>query len=217
MRICFASNNGCASLGMVHRVVTALYLVVAVTGCSLVTGRPPPPELEARWSQRADTLQTLENWEFAGRVAIRAADEGLQTHLHWVQAGQNFTIQFSDLLGRRVAALVGEAAGVEFQRHGEPALSAASAEALLARELGWALPVSGMQYWVLGVPRPQTQVTNKRVDRLGRARWLVQDGWRIDYRGYERGTLTALPNQLKLTRDALQVTLVIDRWQLTKP
>ncbi len=200
---------------VVGRLALLLGLFGLMTACSLAPSRPPITELEVAWQQRQHVLQAIEHWRLAGRAAVKLNDEGGQANLRWYQQGEHYELQFLDPLGRRVASLEGSPQEVILRRGQQPSVTARDAQTLLARELGWRLPVAGLKFWVLGVPQPGYAVDAKRLDAQGRARWLQQNGWRVDYGHYERVDSLAIPHRLTLSRAALKVTLVIDQWQAT--
>ena len=79
--------------------------------------------------------------------------------------------------------------------------------------IGWSIPINGLEYWIRGLPRPQGDFSH-RVDALGRARFLKQDSWSIDYIDYFRPSDSVhLPRRIKLTFDQIILKIVIDRWQ----
>jgi len=94
------------------------------------------------------------------------------------------------------------------QRH----YSARDADALLAHVTGWVLPVSGLRYWVRGVPAPGSEARASR-DAQGRLTRLVQDGWDISYNRYQVVDGASWPAKLRLERADIVVRLVIDQWQ----
>jgi outer membrane lipoprotein LolB len=88
-----------------------------------------------------------------------------------------------------------------------------SAEALLKDAVGWSLPVSGLEYWVRGLPHARTE-HSYRLDAGGRAQSISQDGWDIEYFEYSPAAAgPALPRRLRLGNDELSFQLVIERWR----
>ena len=88
-----------------------------------------------------------------------------------------------------------------------------SPEALLEEVVGFALPISGLEFWIRGLPHPGSEYRH-RLDADGRARLISQDDWDIDYLDYfAAAPEPPLPRRLRLTRDELTLRLVIERWQ----
>lgn len=88
-----------------------------------------------------------------------------------------------------------------------------TAEALLEDVIGWSLPISGLDYWIRGMPRPGSDYSHRvRVD--GRTRSIKQDQWDIKYLDYfEQQEDSRLPRKIELSSDTITVRLIVERWQ----
>jgi len=91
-------------------------------------------------------------------------------------------------------------------------IRAADAEGLLLQTTGWELPVTGLRYWVRGLPVPRVYASERR-DVQGRLLALEQSGWAISYIRYHFIEGVGWPAKLRLARDDVTVKLVIDEWQ----
>ena len=84
---------------------------------------------------------------------------------------------------------------------------------MLEDAVGWSLPISGLDFWVRGLPHPRTAFS-RRLDSKGRARSIRQDGWDIIYRDYRPAPDgLQLPRRMRLVDDAVTFKLVIEHWQ----
>ncbi|MEE8607300.1 MAG: outer membrane lipoprotein LolB, partial [Nitrospiraceae bacterium] len=105
---------------------------------------------------------------------------------------------------------------------------AATSQQLLFDTTGWRLPLDGLNYWVLGLPVPDTPGT-QALDRSGRLKSLDQLGWQVRFLRYRRHGVYEFPSKLFIRRQAngtdaqppdegdshgplLEVRLVIERW-----
>jgi outer membrane lipoprotein LolB len=50
-------------------------------------------------------------------------------------------------------------------------------------------------------------------DELGRISVLRQDGWEVRYLRYADNKADSLPKRMQLSREDLQLTLLIDEWE----
>ncbi|MFN3786095.1 MAG: lipoprotein insertase outer membrane protein LolB, partial [Thiothrix sp.] len=91
----------------------------------------------------------------------------------------------------------------------------ANAERLLQSQLGVSLPLDGMQYWVRGIPAPNTPINNVKLDPQGRPETLQQSGWQIEYNGWHGNGAQALPEKINLSRapDNTNVKVIAKAWQ----
>jgi outer membrane lipoprotein LolB len=91
---------------------------------------------------------------------------------------------------------------------GQPARHAPDVETLTRDALGYALPVSGLVWWVRAQAAPTSPVeTTLQAD--GRLAQLRQYGWTIDYLQYRDD---GLPRKLSASRDGMDIRLVADSW-----
>jgi outer membrane lipoprotein LolB len=136
--------------------------------------------------------------------------------LSWLERQDHYQLQVSGPLGQGAFQLTGNNEGVVLVDADGETFSARDADALLSHVTGWALPVTGMRYWVRGlsVPGVTAQATRDEQGRLAR---LDQSGWTITYSRYQADTVAALPAKLQLVREGISVRLVIDHWQLGIP
>jgi len=79
-------------------------------------------------------------------------------------------------------------------------------------EMNWYLPLDGLHHWVLGLPAKHSAAQIEH-NGEGRISLMKQDGWEIQYVRYE----DRLPSRLKLSRENLQVQLLIDEWDWDYP
>ncbi|NIO42814.1 MAG: outer membrane lipoprotein LolB, partial [Burkholderiales bacterium] len=88
----------------------------------------------------------------------------------------------------------------------------ADVQSLTRDVLGWDLPLTGLKYWVLGRVDPTSPVEAIEHDEQMRLKWLVQDGWNIEFAGY--GENGSLPSSMVLRFADLRMRLLIDRWKI---
>jgi len=188
-----------------------LGLLLLLSGCAAVTPGNDPARLQ-QWSLRQTALQDLSIWQVNGRTAISSDQGSGKLALRWSQDGAHFDIRLMSFLGQQQARLEGINGGQSrLLRPDQPPLQADNEDTLMQEALGWSLPLTGLRYWVLGVPQPGIAV-RKSVDDLGRPIWLEQDGWRIDYTSYQSVDGLSLPRKLRLKHGDVTARLVLDTW-----
>ncbi len=172
---------------------------------------------DGSWSQRREFLQGLQDWQLNGRVAITSAEGSGKLNLFWQQAAAGYDIRLMSFLGQQVADIRGDASGsVSLFRPGQAVVRTKNSLALMQDELGWYIPLSGLRYWVLGVPAPGTDVREILADQ-GRLLSLEQDGWLVEYTDYQWVAGVYLPRKIRLTHPMLSARMVLDRWQMSLP
>ena len=188
------------------RLLAGLLAVLLLAGC---TTTPSP-----RGSPAAATLSA---WQFNGRVSLTRGEEGGHASLYWQEQAGSFNLGVSGPLGQGGFQLNGDARGVVLVDADGQTFAAQDADALLVQVTGWQLPVSGLRYWIRGLPEPAAGKVQAIRDEAGQLHRLEQSGWTINYQRYQVVDGISLPAKLQLAREDVAVRIVIDQWQLGTP
>ncbi len=178
-----------------------LWLVLVLSGCAAI---PPVPSVPL------DHPLSV-NWTLQGRIGIQAGEQSLSGNIRWQHRADTDDVLMTSPLGQGVARIERNAGGVVLEVPNQPARHAADAESLTREALGYALPLSGMAWWVQARPDPDRAFEATR-DAVGRLAQLKQDGWVIDYLQYAED-MPARPRKLVVAREGLEIRLVADSWQ----
>lgn len=173
------------------------------------------PLAAQRWRTHESNLQHLRSFTLEARVAA-SGSYGVSGDLQWRQRGDHFTVHFSGPFGAGAVDISGTPGDVEIRTR-DQRYHTTDPEAFLRRHYGWILPVSGLRYWVLGVPTPASAVAGVAYDDNGRAFKLLQDGWVIDYDSYQGGGGYALPQHFTMVAGKTEFRIIIDRWSDISP
>jgi outer membrane lipoprotein LolB len=189
-----------------------VFAVFTFAGCARQPVYLPQPDRAALWETHRARLATLQGWQFRGRIAVKLKQDAWSATLYWRETRDTYTLRVVAPLGRGTFELSGSAAGVELHTADNRILRAADAEALLRDNLGWQLPVSGLRWWVRGLPHPGAGTDHLGINASGMLDDLNQDGWRVEYQEYRPGGEPVLPGRLSLENGEVRVRLVISEW-----
>ena len=181
-------------------------VVFSLAGCSTV---PPAPVLPM--AEHAPAVFSLN-----GRIAVRFRDQSSSGTVRWHHTPTTDAVALLSPLGQTVTEVNRDANGVTLIDSAHKSHQAANAEALTEDMLGWPLPLSGLSYWVTGQAQPGTAFQVDR-DADRRPKLLTQNGWQINYTGWQDVAGQSLPHKLSLQREGLQIRLVADEWVLPAP
>jgi outer membrane lipoprotein LolB len=170
----------------------ACLLLLLAGACAPVELRPP----------------TAVEFDLAGRIAARSGGDAFTGNLAWRHARSGDEMLISTPLGQGVARIVREGEAVQLTTAEGKQYSAADAESLTERTLGFRLPLEGLADWVQGRASPDTPA---RIDQApdGRLRALEQRGWRVDYLGYDGNR----PSLMRLAYQGVDLRLAITQWK----
>jgi outer membrane lipoprotein LolB len=115
--------------------------------------------------------------------------------------------------GQTLAFIVDGGNGATLTRADQQQYKADSVEALTRQALGWALPLSLLQYWVKGEPAAGTPPTAAERGPDGKLAAVTQNDWKAAFTYYTEGEMNGRVRRLDLTDGPNQIRLVIDTWR----
>ena len=201
---------------MLRALILAASLAV-LPGCALLRSQSgdfpdgvASPKVQAQWNMRINELHHLDQFVLQGRIASGAL--GFKADLRWKQMrGGRFELRLSGPFGAGAAELSGDARRVQVRTGDDAPAVTANPEAWLEEALGVRLPVSGLRWWVMGLPAPG-QAKQVQLDSAGRALRIVQNGWELDYPEYRRSGDIDLPRRIEARNGDTRVLVLADTW-----
>lgn len=202
-------------------------LLIAISMCLLVgcaqdaaelkNPKPIPVEFKKmKAGQRAVHLSRLKFWHVEGKFSIDFLDPEKQTafaSFAWTQLGRSeYRIRVMSILDIYNAVLFKRFGRVTLWTSKQRHFTAKTPEALMSKVLGWNLPVSSLQYWMVGLPAPGKYVAE--YDKFGLLRVLHQQGWDIVYSQYVREKDYALPRVMLLCWPGFKIRIITKYWSL---
>jgi outer membrane lipoprotein LolB len=185
----------------------------AIAGCapgarlSREAGQVPPT------TDRAARLGELPRWSLAGRIAVSDGRDGGSGRLEWTQDGRHFDIAVRAPVAGGSWRLSGDGSLAQLDGVGPEPLRDVDAAALLARELGWHLPMAQVADWVRALP---ADAADARIDDGpdGLPATLREAGWTVEYRAWTEADGLPMPRRLVARRPPFEVRIAIERWSL---
>lgn len=187
-----------------------LLAVLLLAGCATVPPSVDLPPLDS-WEVRQQVLGNIRDWEFKGRIAVKAGDDGFNGKFNWSQEGDAFNATVGGPLGMGTVRIEGDGNSVVLtDKDGEETVLE-DAELELRWRYGWTIPVASLRYWALGIPDPAFPAVTA-FDDDGRLARLVQSDWVVEISRYRDGGGQQMPRILSATNPDTRVRMVIDRW-----
>jgi outer membrane lipoprotein LolB len=191
-----------------------------IAGCAALA--PPTPQTAVSTVIAAPVAEIANAqaaaFALVGRASVKGGKESFSGGVQWQHSSSRDEILLLNPLGQTLAQIQRTSEGVRLATSEQENYYASDVESLTEQVLGWRLPLMGLQYWVQGMNSPATTAAiDKGPD--GRVVAIRQDGWEIGYSSYFPASPSqamegqvALPKLLMLTRNGLQIKLVIDTW-----
>lgn len=172
-------------------------------GCALL---PPAPAPVVRPAQPESASFALN-----GRISVSHQGARHSAGLRWTHTTQSDEVLLLAPLGQTAARVYRDAQHATLD-DGDKHYQAGDVETLMQQALGWYLPLGGLHHWVLGMPTAGPAQIER--DGNGQIAALHQDGWEVRYLRYADTRPDSLPTRLQLSRNGLQMQLLIDEWEL---
>ena len=170
-------------------------------GCALLQAppavRPAQPELAP--------------FALNGRIAVKYNGSHESAGLRWTHTAQSDEILLLTPLGQTAARIYSDARHTTLDE-GDKHYENESAESLMRQVLGWYLPLNSLHHWALGKAEAGSTAQIER-NADGQIALLRQDGWEVRYLRHDGDRADSLPKRMQLSREDLQVQLLIDEWE----
>jgi outer membrane lipoprotein LolB len=163
------------------------------------------------FDRRQAALAAVPDWDIRGRIAVDDGDRGYQGRLRWDQRGDELDVVVSGAFGARSFRIQGNESSLTVESRGETQ-TLTDPERQLSDMLGWWLPVTSAEHWLLGHADPDftAQPTRGRFDALAS---LTQRDWQIRYETYQLAEDLLIPRTIRLNNGPLELVVTILEWQ----
>ena len=187
-----------------------LVALLVLAGCAVTPESVDLPPIEG-WDSRNEVLSGIQDWEFKGRIAVKAGDDGFNGKFNWSQEGGSFSATVGGPLGMGTVRIEGDDRSVVLTDKDGDRTVLKDAEAELYWRYGWTIPIASLRYWALGIADPRLPAATE-LDGEGRLMRLEQRGWIVEISRYKEGGGQQMPRILSATNPETRVRMVIDRW-----
>ncbi|MDO8312678.1 MAG: lipoprotein insertase outer membrane protein LolB [Sideroxyarcus sp.] len=178
----------------------AFLLLIILTGCA-----------SAPVALQRVPHQTDAPFSFNGRILVKQGIQRESSGIHWKHGAEDEILLLGPL-GYTVGRIHRDTRGATLDDAYGKHYVAPDAEALMQKALGLQLPLAGLRYWAAALPAPESEFRIER-NSQGQVSLLQQQGWEIRYLRYTGTTPDALPKQINMRRDDVDVLLQIDEWE----
>lgn len=187
--------------------------MLALSACATQAPSPAPTQATPRAAiEHQAKLKAIQSFSLSGRLGVVTQKQGFSGGINWLHQAPNDTIQVFSPLGGKVADISKTPQQVTLTDQKGNRVTAADAESLTETTLGWRLPLKGLSDWALGRPT-DSPILAHAWDANGRLIMLKQDGWDIEFPGYNLVNDIALPSKIYLKSEKVNLKLIVENWQ----
>lgn len=192
-----------------------LLLMSLLSACVSVTQVPPAEDVKQIWDARATYLYQQEDWEAQLSLVGVTDQQKFKTRVVWDQQSDDYQIKLRDFIGRTIAIINGSPSRVVAKTSKGQRYQGDDAETLIDELFAINIPVTGMRFWLQGLPVPNVEVDQLTFNDDGLAQTLNQQGWKISYPYYMSNKPYKMPSQVLLEFEDIKLTVKISQWKLS--
>ncbi len=194
-----------------NRCLCLLVMAIMLAGCATVT--PDHLAVEpATYQPHLQRVAKISAFELGGRIGVLTEKKGFSAILRWHHYAEGDDIGLYSPLGSQLGQIIANADGVVLTTSDHKTYTAADVETLTQQTMGWSLPLTGLNDWVLGRPaRGDAEIL--AWDAAGRIAHLRQNGWDIEYPQYVQVNSSQLPAKIFMKNAMLDLKLMVESWQ----
>lgn len=194
------------------RWLAVVLAVVLMAACAPVRIKGNADTL-ATQTARERQLADSDHWVLRGHLGVSDGHHGGSGSLIWVQNGDQFRFTVRAPITGRSFRLVGGPDGAVLEGLDQGTVRGPDAQALLARVLGWRVPIKPLHDWVRGLRAGgAASDATLRFGANGLPSLLKQDGWTVEYRDWFTDITPALPRKVYAAHGDYHVRLSISSW-----
>ncbi len=202
---------------LTRRTWLILLALCVLNACTTLKKIPLTEQSLKSWEQYQRDVGKISSWDLHARAAIFVDDEVHNFGLNWRHRADEFQMILEAPFGQGAFRLESNRDArlpVELSLPDDRVVYAKTAEAALERVVGWPIPVSGLEWWIKGLPQKNIKFRHE-LNGDGRLISLNQDNWRINYLQYFDfdESSKGLPKKMYLKHDRLALKIVIEHWQ----
>lgn len=193
--------------------------ITLLAGCaSLVDTRPTEPATDdqlAAWESHQRQLESMSDWAFEGRAAVRSGVTGGSVRVEWTQVGSVTSLALSGPFDTGRLAMTGTPERMLLTDGDGNRRTTNQPEALLEDQTGWRIPLATLPRWIRGLPSDSLDALSRddyRLDEDGRLARFSDDHWDVEYDRYRDVGRVSLPHFVELRNDGMRIRIVVDDW-----
>lgn len=169
-------------------------------------------ERERAYATHLAWLGALSHWRARGRMAAKVPDDAMSASMSWEQNADHYELRLSGPFGQGALRIDGGPGAVRLRTADGRTAHATTPEELVSQELGWEVPVSVLQYWILGRPDPGLAVEQMDLNGDGSVQRLLQSGWDVKYLEYGEVSGGFLPRRVEVRGPQVELKLLMTGW-----
>lgn len=140
-------------------------------------------------------------------MALTGTNDSWSADIVWQHDPESEQINLSGPLGQGAVSIRLDGDLVTIARGDADVEMSDQPELFIEQQLGLAVPVRALRYWVIGLPSPQRSFSDL-------PKGFSQDGWMVDYPEIQQVQGRAMPRKIFVQNAGVKLKLIVDQWNI---
>ena len=164
--------------------------------------KAPPTEVSSK------TPASIKSWSMDGRIGVQSTEGAWHANLYWEHAPEQDRLRISGPLSQGLVSIIVQKDLIYLNEGNGVTSLSRDPDAMLRQRLGFAIPLTSLRYWILGVSDPEKKSVSLATGGFKQAGWEVAsdklttvDGW-------------MLPQKLRVQGAGVKLKILADSWDI---
>ncbi|HYE34843.1 lipoprotein insertase outer membrane protein LolB [Methylocaldum sp.] len=189
--------------------VFVLALIASLAGCAVFEKEPGRPVFPPKAEENYD----LKAWRLEGRIGVQTTHDAWHANLFWEHDADQDRLRVSGPFSQGMVSIILQKDLIYVNGGGGIAEFSRDPDAMLKDRLGFAVPLSSLRYWVMGLPDPNQSHTPV-YEESGSSRGFQQSGWTLRFERYVNVGDRIMPQKMAIQGPEVKLKLIADSWQI---
>ncbi len=212
-------NNSIKTLIYIYLNVFILFSLTSCSSLNFFNNSPTPiPENKRTevWLNNQKDLQNFKqqrDWTLLARVGLVSEQGSSSSQLDWVNQNNHYKITLNNMLTYGVITIANNNNLVSLN-YQDKTYTAKTPEDLLFQLTKLKLPISQLEYWIIGLPAPSYKLNNIILNEFALIDTMQQNGFSIQYDDYSYaiGKNAFLPGKVIIKTKGLYIKIITQSW-----
>ncbi|HUL10869.1 MAG TPA: lipoprotein insertase outer membrane protein LolB [Methylococcaceae bacterium] len=182
-------------------------LVAGLNGCALFLKEPVAPAV----SLAQKKIYDLDSWRLEGRIGVQTRKDAWHAKLFWEHDGHQDRLRISGPFSQGAVSIILQDDLIYINEGNGVVESSRDPDEMLKARLGFAVPLTSLRYWVMGVPSPAAEHTAER-GPSGGINGFRQLGWLLSFERFMNVRDLVLPQKMMIQGNEVKLKLIADEW-----
>lgn len=164
--------------------------------------KTPPSDISSK------TPASIQSWSMDGRIGVQSAEGAWHANLYWEHAPEQDRLRISGPLSQGLVSIIVQKDLIYLNEGNGVTSLSRDPDAMLRQRLGFAIPLTSLRYWMLGVSDPGKKSVPLAAGGFQQAGWEIAPDKLTTVAGW------TLPQKLRVQGAGVKLKILADSWDI---